>query len=74
LAKTFEKKKENINDKLKVVFIRNSRWWKFEMTDGSNYKRSFYGTNSYMPGLLVCTPQTVIRYLLKNKASFKNYI
>jgi hypothetical protein len=25
LAKTFEKKKENINDKLKVVFIRNSR-------------------------------------------------
>jgi hypothetical protein len=21
------------------------------MTDGSNYKKSFYGTNSYMPGL-----------------------
>lgn len=37
------------------------------MTDGQNFKKSFYGTCSYMPGLfgLYCA-ETVIRYLLKS--------
>ncbi len=35
-------------------------------TDGKNYKKSFYGTNSYMPGLFgLYAAETVIRYLLK---------
>jgi tRNA A37 threonylcarbamoyladenosine dehydratase len=34
-------------------------------TDGKNYKKSFYGTNSYMPGLFgLYAAETVIRYLL----------
>lgn len=38
------------------------------MTDGLNFKKSFYGTNSYMPGLFgLYAAETVIRYLLKNK-------
>jgi hypothetical protein len=36
-----------------------------KMTDGSNFKKSFYGTNSYMPGLFgLYAAETVIRYLL----------
>lgn len=61
-------KQNNIN-KLKVVFsseIQDEN--SLKLTDGSNFKKSFYGTNSYMPGLfgLYCA-ETVIRYLLKNK-------
>ena len=39
-----------------------------KMTDGSNYKRSFYGTISYMPGLFgLMGAAEVIRYLrMKN--------
>lgn len=38
------------------------------MTDGSNFKKSFYGTNSYMPGLFgLHAAETVIRYLLKKE-------
>jgi hypothetical protein len=50
-------------DKLKVVFFWNSGWIQFK-TDGSNFKKSFYGTNSYMPGLFgLYAAETVIRYL-----------
>jgi tRNA threonylcarbamoyladenosine dehydratase len=73
LAKTIRKrlKAEKI-DKLKVVSSseiqdQNS----LKMTDGSNFKKSFYGTNSYMPGLFgLYAAETVIRYLLK--AEIKN--
>jgi tRNA threonylcarbamoyladenosine dehydratase len=35
-------------------------------TDGKNYKKSFYGTNSYMPGLFgLYAAETAIRYLLQ---------
>jgi len=35
-------------------------------TDGKNFKKSFYGTNSYMPGLFgLYAAETVIRHLLK---------
>jgi len=69
-AKTIRKrlKKHNIN-KLKVVFsseIQDAT--SLKMTDGSNFKKSFYGTNSYMPGLFgLYMAETVIRYLLKKE-------
>jgi tRNA threonylcarbamoyladenosine dehydratase len=61
-------KAENIN-KLKVVFsseIQDES--SLKLTDGTNYKKSFYGTNSYMPGLFgLFAAETVIRYLLKKQ-------
>jgi tRNA A37 threonylcarbamoyladenosine dehydratase len=67
-AKTIRRRlKEHKIDKLKVVFsseIQDES--SLKMTDGSNYKKSFYGTNSYMPGLFgLYAAETVIRYLLK---------
>ena len=39
-----------------------------KMTDGSNFKRSFYGTISYMPALFgLRGAAEVIRYLIENK-------
>lgn len=70
LAKTIRKrlKAEKI-DKLKVVSsseIQDES--SLKMTDGSNYKKSFYGTNSYMPGLFgLYMAETVIRYLTKKE-------
>ncbi|MCG9793428.1 tRNA threonylcarbamoyladenosine dehydratase [Flavobacterium algicola] len=67
-AKTIRKrlKKENI-DKVKVVFSSEiQKESSLKMTDGTNFKRSFYGTNSYMPGLFgLYAAETVIRYLIK---------
>jgi tRNA A37 threonylcarbamoyladenosine dehydratase len=68
-AKTIRRRlKEHKIDKLKVVFsseIQDES--SLKMTDGSNYKKSFYGTNSYMPGLFgLYMAETVIRYLIKN--------
>jgi tRNA threonylcarbamoyladenosine dehydratase len=70
LAKTIRRRlKEFKIDKLKVVFsseIQDNS--SLKMTDGTNYKRSFYGTNSYMPGLFgLYAAETVIRYLLKKE-------
>jgi tRNA threonylcarbamoyladenosine dehydratase len=68
LAKAMKKRLKAVKiDKLKVVFsseIQDES--SLKMTDGSNYKKSFYGTNSYMPGLFgLYAAETVIRYLLK---------
>ena len=68
LAKTIRKRlKEHKIDKLKVVFSSEIQdQTSLKMTDGANYKRSFYGTNSYMPALFgLYAAETVIRYLLK---------
>jgi tRNA A37 threonylcarbamoyladenosine dehydratase len=70
LAKTVRKRlKEYKIDKLKVVFsseIQDES--SLKMTDGTNYKRSFYGTNSYMPCLFgLYAAETVIRYLLEKE-------
>jgi tRNA A37 threonylcarbamoyladenosine dehydratase len=70
LAKTVRKRlKEYKIDKIKVVFsseIQDES--SLKMTDGANYKRSFYGTNSYMPCLFgLYAAETVIRYLLKKE-------
>jgi tRNA A37 threonylcarbamoyladenosine dehydratase len=67
-AKTIRRRlKEFKIDKLKVVFSSEIQdETSLKMTDGSNYKKSFYGTNSYMPGLFgLFMAETVIRYLIK---------
>jgi tRNA A37 threonylcarbamoyladenosine dehydratase len=69
-AKTIRRRlKEHKIDKLKVVFSSEIQdETSLKMTDGSNYKKSFYGTNSYMPGLFgLYMAETVIRYLLKKE-------
>ena len=68
LAKTIRKRLKVVKiDKLKVVSsseIQDES--SLKMTDGSNFKKSFYGTNSYMPGLFgLHMAETVIRYLIK---------
>jgi tRNA A37 threonylcarbamoyladenosine dehydratase len=68
LAKAMKKKLRTVKiDKLKVVFsseIQDES--SLKTTDGSNYKKSFYGTNSYMPGLFgLFAAEAVIRYLLQ---------
>ena len=69
-AKTIRRRlKEFKIDKLKVVFSSEIQdETSLKMTDGSNYKKSFYGTNSYMPGLFgLYMAETVIRYLIKKE-------
>ena len=69
LAKTIRKRLKAVKiDKLKVVSSSEIQdETSLKMTDGSNYKKSFYGTNSYMPGLFgLHAAETVIRYLLKS--------
>lgn len=68
LAKTIRRRLKAVKiDKLKVVYsseIQDES--SLKMTDGSNFKKSFYGTNSYMPCLFgLYAAETVIRYLLK---------
>jgi len=70
LAKAMKKKLRAVKvDKLKVVFsseIQDES--SLKTTDGSNFKKSFYGTNSYMPGLFgLHAAETVIRYLLQSE-------
>ena len=72
LAKTIRKRlKEHKIDKLKVVFSSEIQdETSLKMTDGTNYKRSFYGTNSYMPGLFgLYAAETVIRFLIKDNST-----
>ncbi|MBC7523564.1 MAG: tRNA threonylcarbamoyladenosine dehydratase [Flavobacterium sp.] len=74
-AKTIRKRlKEYKIDKLKVVFSSEIQdETSLKMTDGSNFKRSFYGTNSYMPGLFgLYMAETVIRYLIANHKGTTN--
>lgn len=63
-------KREKVHfDSIKAVFsselqIRSS----LKLTDGSNFKKSFYGTMSYMPALFgLMGAAEVIRYLSKEK-------
>ncbi|MBP6557525.1 MAG: tRNA threonylcarbamoyladenosine dehydratase [Flavobacterium sp.] len=70
LAKTIRRRLKEVKiDKLKVVFsseIQDES--SLKMTDGNNFKKSFYGTNSYMPGLFgLYAAETVIRYLIKKQ-------
>lgn len=71
LAKQIRKrlKKENINKGIKAVFsTEETDETSLKLTDGKNYKKSFYGTNSWMPGLFgLYAAETVVHYLLKNE-------
>lgn len=71
LAKQVRKrlKKENIHKGFRCVFsseLQNEE--SLKMTDGSNFKKSFYGTISYIPAVFgLYAAAEVIHYLLKNK-------
>ncbi|WP_320815559.1 tRNA threonylcarbamoyladenosine dehydratase [Flavobacterium sp.] len=71
LAKNIRKrlKKVGINKGIKAVFsseIPDSK--SLKLTDGTNYKKSFYGTNSWMPALFgLYAAETVIKYIVKKK-------
>lgn len=69
LAKVIRKrlKKMGISSGVKAVFSQEKPdESSLKMTDGSNFKKSFFGTNSWMPGLFgLHSAETVIRYLLK---------
>ena len=68
LAKAIKKrlKEVKIDKGIKVVFsseIQDEN--SLKITDGKNYKKSFYGTNSYMPGLFgLYAAETVIRHII----------
>lgn len=69
LAKTIRKrlKKERISKGVKVVFTTEpADETSLKLTDGANFKKSFYGTNSWMPALFgLHAAETVVKYLLK---------
>ncbi len=70
LAKTIRKrlKAEKISKGIKAVFSTEMPdESSLKITDGKNYKKSFYGTNSWMPCLFgLHAAETVVKYLLKN--------
>ncbi|WP_418262597.1 ThiF family adenylyltransferase [Flavobacterium faecale] len=70
LAKVVRKrlKKMGVSKGVKAVFsIEKPDYDSVKKTDGSNFKKSFYGTNSYMPGLFgLHAAETVIRFLLSD--------
>lgn len=69
LAKTIRKrlKKEGISTGVKAVFsIEKPDSTSLKMTDGKNFKKSFYGTNSWMPALFgLHAAETVVKQLLR---------
>lgn len=70
LAKVIRKrlKKEGISTGVKAVFsTEKPDESSLKMTDGTNFKKSFFGTNSWMPALFgLHAAETVIKQLLKN--------
>lgn len=71
LAKVIRKRlrKMGVNKGVKAVFSTETPdESSLKMTDGTNFKKSFFGTNSWMPCLFgLHSAETVIRYLLKTK-------
>ena len=61
-------KKEKINPKFKAVFsLELPAKDMMELTDGTNFKRSYYGTMSYMPALFgIHMAGAIIQKLLEN--------
>lgn len=68
LAKQIRKrlKKEGITSGVKAVFsLEMPDEDSLKLTDGTNYKKSFYGTNSWMPALFgLNAADVVVRYIL----------
>lgn len=71
LAKVVRKrlKKMGVSRGVKAVFsMEKPDETSVKMTDGSNFKKSFYGTNSYMPCLFgLHAAETVIRHIIKKE-------
>lgn len=71
LAKNIRKrlKKEGITSGIKAVFSTEMPdELSLKITDGKNFKKSFYGTNSWMPCLFgLYAAETVVKYLLKKQ-------
>lgn len=69
LAKNVRKrlKKEKINKGIRCVFSNEIQDEEsLKMTDGSNFKRSFYGTSSFIPAIFgLYAAAEVINYLIK---------
>jgi tRNA threonylcarbamoyladenosine dehydratase len=69
LAKNIRKrlKTMGISSGVKAVFsLEHPNASSLKMTDGTNFKKSFYGTNSWMPALFgLHAAETVVRDLLK---------
>lgn len=69
LAKNVRKrlKDANINKGVKAVFsVETPDATSIKTTDGKNFKKSFYGTNSWMPAQFgLQAAETVVRYLLE---------
>lgn len=70
LAKQVRKrlKKESINKGIRCVFSNEIQQENsLKLTDGTNYKKSFYGTISYIPAMFgLYAAAEVINHLLKN--------
>lgn len=70
LAKTIRKrlKKEGVSKGIKVVFSTEyPDQTSLKMTDGKNFKKSFFGTNSWIPAVFgLHSAETVVKYLIKS--------
>ena len=70
LAKTVRKrlKKEGISKGIKVVYsVEYPDQTSLKMTDGQNFKKSFFGTNSWIPALFgLHSAETVVKHLIKS--------
>jgi len=71
LAKVIKKrlKKEGISSGVKAVYsYERPDYESVKMTDGTNFKRSFYGTNSWMPCLFgLHAAETVVKHIIGKK-------
>jgi tRNA A37 threonylcarbamoyladenosine dehydratase len=71
LAKTVRKrlKKEGISKGVKVVFSTEyPDQTSLKMTDGSNFKKSFFGTNSWIPAVFgLHSAETVVKHIIGHK-------
>jgi tRNA A37 threonylcarbamoyladenosine dehydratase len=69
LAKTVRKrlKKEGVSKGIKVVFSTEAPdQTSLKMTDGKNFKKSFFGTNSWIPAVFgLHSAETVVKHLIK---------
>ncbi len=63
-----ELNKKGVNKGIRAVYSTEAQDLEsLELTDGSDYKRSYYGTISYMPAVFgLHAAAEVIKYLLKN--------
>ena len=70
LAKTVRKRlrKEGISKGVKVVYsTEEPDQSSLKMTDGKNFKKSFFGTNSWMPALFgLHSAEAVVKHIIKN--------